>query len=110
MGKILTALNEIKIINDVVEDISMYCNNLSALMEIQKNIIEKHIDAHKWLNGIENREEAMQDFIDKFAWLIRELYCGYVCEKRYRCKMAKEYVPEQYQEMLKVINRISRLK
>lgn len=84
----------------------MVCRNLSALSAIQRDIIEKHIEKHKWYNGIENKEEAIQDFIDKFAWIIREMYCGYICGQRFRCKDAQKYIPEDQKEIVSFVQRM----
>jgi len=51
------------------------CNNVKLLNYVQRLIIEKHIDNHKWFNGIEDKTEAIIDFINRFAWIEKEVFC-----------------------------------
>ncbi|HDQ23132.1 MAG TPA: hypothetical protein ENN28_04175 [Candidatus Uhrbacteria bacterium] len=69
------------------------CTHLRELLKVQKNIIERHIDDHKWFLHIPDRQEAIADFIEKFGWIMRELYCGYICSVRLECEIAKQYLP-----------------
>lgn len=69
---------------------SKYCNQLKNLLKIQTQIIEEHIDKHKWFNHIEDKNEAIVDFIDKYAWLMRQMFCEYICEKRDDCDLLKK--------------------
>jgi len=73
------------------------CVHLNELLEIQKNIIQKHLDEHKWFRHIPDEEQAKTDFIDQFGWIMRELYCGYACKERFECEIAKDkdYLPKQ---------------
>lgn len=69
-----------------------YCTNLKKLLSVECEIIKRHIDDHKWFNAIADKETAICDFIEKYAWLMREVYCGSVCEKRYECECAEEFI------------------
>lgn len=69
------------------------CTHLQELLKVQKNIIERHIDEHKWFLHIPDRQEAIADFIEKFGWIMRELYCGYICPVRHECDIAQQYLP-----------------
>lgn len=44
-------------------------------MKIQRDIISRHIDEHKYFKHIVDREKAVVDFIKQYAWLMRETYC-----------------------------------
>ncbi len=68
------------------------CIHLDDLLKVETKLIKKHIDKHQYFNHIKNHNEGIRDFINKFGWLFRELYCGYVCKDRYYCELAKEYI------------------
>jgi hypothetical protein len=51
------------------------CIRFEEFMAAQKEIIQRHIDEHAWCQHIDNKEEAMLDFINKFGWMFREAYC-----------------------------------
>ena len=74
------------------------CTNLQKLLEVEREVIERHIDMHKWCNHIENREEAICDFIKKYAWLMKEMYCGTQCDKKEECNLAKEFISKSKKE------------
>jgi len=61
-----------------------------AFMRTQMDVIQKHLDEHKYLRQIENKDEALQSFISDYGWLIRELYCTRICLKREGCTIANE--------------------
>ena len=58
------------------------CLHLAAFMKTQKDVIQKHLDEHKFLRQIQTSEEALESFIHDYGWLIRELYCTRICEYR----------------------------
>ena len=70
------------------------CNHLSDLLKIQEAVIRKNLDTHKWLRHISDKEQGMIDFIETYGWILREMYCGYMCATRNECPIAKEYLPE----------------
>lgn len=59
-------------------------------MKTQCEIVKKHIDEHKYLRKIEDKEVALESFINDYGWLIRELYCTRVCEHREGCEIADD--------------------
>ena len=61
------------------------CNELKEFLDVERRIILKHIDSHKWFNGIADKNAAIIDFINKYAWLIRETYCMSICENSGDC-------------------------
>ena len=59
-------------------------------MKAQLEVIGRHLDEHKYLRNIEGRDEALESFIADYGWLIREMYCTKICEKRADCEIAIE--------------------
>ena len=53
----------------------MVCTHFSQLMKIQVEIIQRHIHEHKYFQHIEDKDQAVKDFIHKYAWIMRETYC-----------------------------------
>ena len=70
------------------------CTHLRDLLGAQKTIIERHIDEHLWFQHIPDQEEGKEDFVEKFGWIMRELYCGFICCERFDCVIAHEYLPQ----------------
>lgn len=54
------------------------------------DVINKHLDEHKYLRNMSDRNEALASFINDYGWLIRELYCTRICGKRFECDIASE--------------------
>ena len=71
------------------------CKHLQDFLRCETKLIRKHLDRHKWFQGIPDEGEGIRDFIEKYGWLIRELYCGYVCSERSNCKLAEAFRPEK---------------
>ena len=70
------------------------CSRLKEILEAQIDIIERHVDDHKWFLQIEDRNEAVRDFIEKYGFIMREFYCSRICEERFACKVASQYNPK----------------
>jgi len=70
------------------------CKHLQEILEAQKDVIERHIDQHKWFNQIDNREQAACDFIEKYGFIMREFYCSRICRERFDCELAQKYEPK----------------
>lgn len=70
-----------------------HCTQLLKLSEFQRTFIEQHIE-HKSFNHKKDKNEAVNDFIKKFARHMRESYCGSVCAERFKCEIAQEYLPK----------------
>lgn len=64
------------------------CDGLSEFLRMQMAIIRKHIAEHMYLRSISDKDVAMQSFVGDYSWLIRECYCGYICDKRSECSKA----------------------
>lgn len=70
------------------------CSRLKEILDAQIDIIERHVDDHKWFLQIEDRNEAIRDFIEKYGFIMREFYCSRICEERFACKVASQYNPK----------------
>ncbi len=64
------------------------CQCLSDFMKAQMDVVSKHLDEHKYLRNMGDKQEALQSFIAEYGWLIRELYCTRICEFRHECEIA----------------------
>jgi len=66
------------------------CQHLAGFMKTQLDVINKHLDEHKYLRSIEDKNEAIASFINDYGWLIRELYCTRICNNCSSCDTATE--------------------
>ena len=66
------------------------CQCLNDFMKAQREIISRHLDEHKWLRHIEDKNEAVVSFIDSYGCIVREMYCTKVCGKRDICEIANK--------------------
>jgi len=73
------------------------CRHLEDLLKQQVKIIERHIDKHKWYKGIARKEEALQDFVDKYGWILREAYCD-LCPENNNCQAYEDYLANKARE------------
>ena len=71
------------------------CISVKTILDVEKAIIQKHIDEHKWFQQIPDYNDGVVDFVNRYGWLMRELYCGYVCEIRHDCECAKQFLPQK---------------
>ena len=67
------------------------CNHLEELMREHKTIIERHIDKHKYYHHIEDRNQAVLDFLGKYCFIIREAFCD-LCQESKTCEAYKAYL------------------
>jgi len=70
--------NEEKLESLDIDDLSLYtmihnCESDEELTKIELNIIKRHINNHKWYNGIPTYSEAIEDFLNKYDWVIKEI-------------------------------------
>lgn len=63
------------------------CLHVSEFLDIERKVILDHIHKHKWCNKFESTEEAIADFVQKYAWLMREIYCGSMCHFKDECRV-----------------------
>jgi len=67
------------------------CVYLNDLMKVQQTVIVNHLDEHKWCNHIEDKNLAVVDFIAKYGWIMREIYCE-TCDHKKYCKARAELI------------------
>lgn len=51
-----------------------YQDDDKDIIRIKLQVLKHDIKVHKWLNKIDNYEDAVRDFLDRFGWVIREMY------------------------------------
>jgi len=68
-----------------------YCKHIKDILEIEREVIIDHISKHKWYNQIESDSDAIFDFVHKYAWLMREVFCGVMCKYRHDCGAFDEF-------------------
>lgn len=66
------------------------CQHLREFMTTQIEVVQRHLDEHKYLRQMVDKEMALESFIQDYGWLIRELYCTKICELREGCEIAME--------------------
>jgi hypothetical protein len=70
------------------------CIHLQDILEAQIEIIERHIEKHKWFNLIADKDKAIADLIEKYGFVMREFYCARACEDRFKCELAQQFHPK----------------
>lgn len=70
------------------------CTHIRDILEAQKEIIERHIEQHKWFQQIANQEQAICDFVERYGFIMREFYCSRICKERFECELAQKYGPK----------------
>jgi len=68
-----------------------YCKHVKEILDIERELIIDHISKHRWCNKFDNDNEAVIDFVHKYAWLMREVFCGVMCQYRNDCKAADQF-------------------
>lgn len=53
-------------------------------------VINKHLDEHKYLRKISDKQEALESFINDYGWLVREIFCTHICSDRNECEIASD--------------------
>ena len=64
------------------------CQCLSEFMKTQRDVISKHLDEHKYLRHITDKNEALSSFIEDYGWLMKEMFCTRICERHLTCEIA----------------------
>jgi hypothetical protein len=86
-----------------------YCQNCKKFMLFEHALITKHIDRHKWLRGISSVDDAVCNFVESYAWVIRESFCG-SCDKRSTCDIYADKLNQQpplFVELFKNVDKLS---
>ena len=67
------------------------CNHLEDFLKEQRVIIARHVEKHKYFHKIIDKEEAINDFIKDYGWIMREMYCDKLCPN-IDCEIYKLYL------------------
>ena len=70
--------------------ITQNCKHLKEFVGIEKDVILRHIQNHKWYREIGDYNEGVADFIECYGWLMRDMYCTAICEYREDCNISRE--------------------
>jgi len=68
------------------------CTQIKQLLAAQIQIIREHIAEHKWYRHLKSENEAIIAFVDEYGFIMREMYCRYVCPNRFECKWAEVFI------------------
>jgi len=68
-----------------------HCEHVGELVNAELEIIKRHLGEHKWFRHILDDNDAIMSFNEDYGWLMREMYCGYVCKDRDDCTLAERY-------------------
>jgi hypothetical protein len=69
-----------------------HCIHLKDFMFTQYKVVGRHIDKHKYFQHIPDKTVAIQDFIKKYGWIMREIYCASGCPDYDHCKLGHTFV------------------
>lgn len=70
------------------------CEHLEEFLKCEMALINRHIQDHKYFQRIPDLQDGIRDFIEKYGWIMREFYCGYVCKGRGSCQYGKGVGPD----------------
>jgi hypothetical protein len=70
------------------------CTRLREFLGVQKVVLLHNLEKHKTFRQITDDEEAKDSFIEWCGWLMREIYCGFLCCDRFKCPIALRYLPQ----------------
>lgn len=59
-------------------------------MKTQLEVVRRHLDEHRYLRHIDDKNVALDSFIKDYGWLIREMYCTTACPHRVGCLIASQ--------------------
>ena len=67
------------------------CKHINEIVNETFEILARHIDEHMFYTK-KNRQEACQDFFDKYYFVVREAYCDKVCNEKDTCTEYQDYL------------------
>ena len=76
------------------EENFQHCIHVRELLDTEVAIIRKHLNRHKWFRHILDDELGMQDFIKEYGWIMKEMYCCFICKDREHCMLAEKMMLE----------------
>ena len=66
------------------------CERVREIVTAEIELIHRHIQAHQFYQHFSNTDDATKDFVDKYAWIMREAYCA-ICEARLECDAINDH-------------------
>ena len=70
------------------------CVRVSEILSAETEVIKDHLDDHKYYRHLDTDDEAIVDFVEKYAWIMREAYCMTVCKDRDTCTVMPKFKNE----------------
>lgn len=56
------------------------CKRVSQVMSVEVDLIKRHLDEYKKEHML-TEDDAIIDFVDKYAWIMREAVCAFCTDK-----------------------------
>lgn len=63
----------------------MKCEHVEELLKAESDVMLRHLREHKYFQHITDDNIAIMDFIEKYGWLMREMYCEFICPDKDKC-------------------------
>lgn len=82
-------------ISTIPRQSSQDCYHLNDIIRVMASSLAKNVDEHQKVQHISDRTEAIIDFLTKYDWIDREIYCGSTCPDREKCEFAKQYQTDE---------------
>jgi hypothetical protein len=67
------------------------CARVGDITKAEIQVIKKHLDRHKWFHHFTDENDAVADFVWKYAWIMREVFCGKLCTASPWCDAGKVF-------------------
>lgn len=61
------------------------CKHVKDINSAQIRLIRKHLEKHKWYRHLPDDDTAALSFVNEYATLMRDSYCGRECEEWKTC-------------------------
>ena len=76
------------------------CERLMTFNIIQAHILRRHLKNHKWFTHLPDENQALIDFVQKFGFAMREVYCE-CCVYHNNCIIERDvfHIKEDKNEM-----------
>jgi len=71
------------------------CEHLREFLDLEVDVIKRHLDEHKWFRHIVDENAGVEDFIKSYGWLIREIFCSVICEDKDTCGWKEEMFKDE---------------
>jgi len=71
------------------------CKHLKKLLVAETKVIKDHLAEHKWFQHIPDENRGVADFVEKYGWIMREMYCGFACQDRFECRIARQFIQKE---------------